>query len=143
MLSAAYSQQGMLVQLQEKFCLATAYKDAKLSRCTSCSRRNGMDTCRFRDVRFILRDAAGACRGIGFKSKSAATLERVDFPHSWNTDLRKEHLSTIKVRIMWTIFSPHRSPRTKAGDCYRTPSDTSKGSRAFGTGGYHLSASRG
>ncbi|KAH9072972.1 hypothetical protein EDB83DRAFT_2360192 [Lactarius deliciosus] len=97
--SPAYSEQGLLVQLQEKFCLATAYKDAKLSRCTSCSRRNGMDTCRFRDVRFILRDAAGACRGIGFKSKSATTLERVDFPHSWNTDLQKAHVSTIKRAI--------------------------------------------
>ncbi|KAI9441323.1 hypothetical protein H4582DRAFT_1848819 [Lactarius indigo] len=97
--SPAYSEQGLLVQLQEKFCLATAYKDAKLSRCTSCSRRNGMDTCRFRDVRFILRDAAGACRGIGFKSKSATTLERVEFPQSWNTDLQKAHVSTIKRAI--------------------------------------------
>lgn len=97
--SPAHSEQGLLVQLQEKFCLATAYKDAKLSRCTSCSRRNGMDTCRFRDVRFILRDAAGVCRGIGFKSKSVTTLGRVDFPQSWNTDLRKEHVSTIKRAI--------------------------------------------
>jgi len=88
------------VQLQEKFCLATAYKDAKLSRCTSCSRRNGMDTCRFRDIRFIIRDAAGVCRGIGFKSKSATTFGRVDFPHSWNTELQKEHVNTIKVRIV-------------------------------------------
>ncbi|KAH9965306.1 hypothetical protein BC827DRAFT_1369232 [Russula dissimulans] len=82
--------------MQEKFCLATAYKDAKLSRCTSCSRRNGMDTCRFRDIRFIIRDAAGVCRGIGFKTKPSQTLGRVKFPHSWNTELRKEHVNTIK-----------------------------------------------
>jgi lysine-specific demethylase 3 len=83
--------------MQEKFCLATAYKDAKLSRCTSCSRRNGMDTCRFRDIRYIIRDAAGACRGVGFETKPAPTLGRVKFPHSWNMELRKEHVDTIKV----------------------------------------------
>jgi lysine-specific demethylase 3 len=83
--------------MQEKFCLATAYKDAKLSRCTSCSRRNGMDTCRFRDIRFIKRDGAGAYRGIGFKTNPAQTLGRVRFPHSWNSELRKDHVKTIKV----------------------------------------------
>lgn len=86
--------------MQEKFCLATAYKDAKLSRCTSCSRRNGMDTCRFRDIRYIIRDAAGISRGIGFKSEPAQTLGRVRLPHSWNEELRKEHVSTIKVGVV-------------------------------------------
>ncbi|KAI0300519.1 hypothetical protein B0F90DRAFT_1723573 [Multifurca ochricompacta] len=97
--SSAYSEEGLSIQMQEKFCLATAYKDAKLSRCTSCSRRNGMDTCRFRDVRFILRDTAGACRGIGFKSKTSQTLGRVVFPVSWNSELRKVHVGTIKHAI--------------------------------------------
>ena len=63
-----------------------------------------MDTCRFRGVRFILRDAAGACCGIGFKSISATTLEQVKFPHSWNTDLREEHVSIIKVRVVWALI---------------------------------------
>ncbi|KAI9454423.1 hypothetical protein F5148DRAFT_1229560 [Russula earlei] len=100
-----HSQPGLQVQMQEKFCLATAYKDAKLSRCTSCSRRNGMDTCRFRDIRFIMRDAAGACRGIGFKTKPAPTLGRVKFPQSWNTELRKEHVNIIK-RVVATGLLP-------------------------------------
>jgi hypothetical protein len=86
--------------IQDKFCLATAYKDAKLSKCTSCSRRNGKDTCRFRDIRYIKRDAAGAFRGIGFQTKPAQTLGRVRFPESWNEKPRKEHINIIKVRAM-------------------------------------------
>jgi hypothetical protein len=93
--------------MQEKFCLATAYKDAKLSRCTSCSRRNGMDTCRFRDIRFIIRDTSGACRGIGFKSKPAETSGRVVFPESWNSDLMKVHVDIIKVGLMLSSSLPH------------------------------------
>ncbi|KAI0291970.1 hypothetical protein BC826DRAFT_1020640 [Russula brevipes] len=92
----SFRKPRVVTQMQEKFCLATAYKDAKLSRCTSCSRRNGMDTCRFRDIRFIKRDGAGAYRGIGFKTNPAQTLGRVKFPHSWNSELRKEHVRTIK-----------------------------------------------
>lgn len=83
--------------MQDKFCLATAYKDAKLSKCTSCSRRNGKDTCRFRDIRYIKRDAAGAFRGIGFETKPTQTLGRIRFPLSWNEEPRKEHVSIIKV----------------------------------------------
>jgi len=86
--------------IQDKFCLATAYKDAKLSKCTSCSRRNGKDTCRFRDIRYIKRDAAGAFRGIGFQTKPAQTLGRVRFPELWNEKPRKEHVNIIKVRAM-------------------------------------------
>lgn len=98
--TTADSEPGLRIQMQEKFCLATAYKDAKLSKCTSCSRRNGMDTCRFRDIRYIIRDAAGTCRGIGFESKPAKTLGRIRFPHSWNSELRNEHVNTIKVGIV-------------------------------------------
>lgn len=108
-LSSAHSEPGLRIQMQEKFCLATAYKDAKLSRCTSCSRRNGMDTCRFRDIRYIIRDAAGACRGVGFETKPAQTLGRVKFPHLWNTELRKEHVDTIKVGVVLFLpFPRHR-----------------------------------
>lgn len=95
--SAAFSEPGLRILMQDKFCLATAYKDAKLSKCTSCSRRNGKDTCRFRDIRYIKRDAAGAFRGIGFKTKPAQTLGRVRFPDSWNEKPRKEHVNIIKV----------------------------------------------
>jgi hypothetical protein len=105
--STACSDQGLVLQMQEKFCLATAYKDAKLSRCTSCSRRNGMDTCRFRDIRFIIRDASGACCGIGFKSKPVGTSGRVVFPELWNSDLRKEHVHIIKVGVIFMPSSPH------------------------------------
>ncbi len=97
---AAGSEPGLRVMMQDKFCLATAYKDAKLSKCTSCSRRNGKDTCRFRDIRYIKRDAAGAFRGIGFQTKPAQTLRRVRFPELWNRDLRKEHVDIIKVRAL-------------------------------------------
>ena len=98
--SAACSEPGLRILMQDKFCLATAYKDAKLSKCTSCSRRNGKDTCRFRDIRYIKRDAAGAFRGIGFKTKPAQTLGRVRFPDSWNERPRKEHINIIKVGAM-------------------------------------------
>ena len=97
---AASSELGLRIVIQDKFCLATAYKDAKLSKCTSCSRRNGKDTCRFRDIRYIKRDAAGAFRGIGFQTKPAQTLGRVRFPELWNEKPRKEHVNIIKVRAM-------------------------------------------
>lgn len=104
-LSAASSELGLRILIQDKFCLATAYKDAKLSKCTSCSRRNGKDTCRFRDIRYIKRDAAGAFRGIGFQTKPAQTLGRVRFPELWNEKPLKEHVNIIKVRAMlsWTF----------------------------------------
>ncbi len=98
--STASSELGLRIIIQDKFCLATAYKDAKLSKCTSCSRRNGKDTCRFRDIRYIKRDAAGAFRGIGFQTKPAQTLGRVRFPESWDEKPRKEHVNIIKVRAM-------------------------------------------
>lgn len=102
---AASSELGLRIVIQDKFCLATAYKDAKLSKCTSCSRRNGKDTCRFRDIRYIKRDAAGAFRGIGFQTKPAQTLGRVRFPESWNEKPRKEHVNIIKVRAMYPALS--------------------------------------
>ena len=67
-----------------------------------------MDTCRFRDIRFIIRDAAGTCRGIGFKNKPAETSGRVVFPESWNSDLQKEHVHTIKVGVILAPSLPHR-----------------------------------
>lgn len=63
-----------------------------------------MDTCRFRDIRYIIRDAAGISRGIGFKSEPAQTLGRVRLPHSWNEELRKEHVSTIKVGVVLSYW---------------------------------------
>ncbi len=103
--SAVSSESGLRIIIQDKFCLATAYKDAKLSKCTSCSRRNGKDTCRFRDIRYIKRDAAGTFRGIGFQTRPAQTLGRVGFPQRWNEDLRKEHVNTIKVRALLSCAS--------------------------------------
>ncbi|KAI0266379.1 hypothetical protein BC834DRAFT_969419 [Gloeopeniophorella convolvens] len=87
---------GVRAQVQEKFCLSSAYKDVKLSRCTSCSRRNGMDTCRFRDVRHIIRDPAGRSLGVAFHSQPAETKGRVVFPDAWNTEPCREQMDTTK-----------------------------------------------
>ena len=89
-------------ELQYARCMSARYRSDAFPRCVSCTRRWAGDTCRFQNIRTLLRDENKNLVAVGFQtltSKSEGT--EMIFPDKWNVELQKRHVDRIMVRVFF------------------------------------------
>lgn len=92
-------------ELQYARCMSARYRSDAFPRCVSCTRRWAGDTCRFQNIRTLLRDENKNLVAVGFQtltSKSEGT--EMIFPDKWNVELEKRHVDRIMVRVFFRYF---------------------------------------
>lgn len=94
-------------ELQYARCMSARYKADPFPRCVSCTRRWAGDTCRFQNIRILLRDSNKTLWAVGFQDLNAKTHgAQMMYPDQWNVKLEKMHVG----RTMKTVASyllPH------------------------------------
>ena len=90
-------------ELQFARCMSNRYRSEAFSRCISCTRRWAGDTCRFQNVRILLRDVNRIVQTISFTGEHSTRdkpgdTQRMQFPVNWNLDLELVHIQKIRVR---------------------------------------------
>ncbi|EJD54118.1 Clavaminate synthase-like protein [Auricularia subglabra TFB-10046 SS5] len=91
--------------------MSNRYKSDDFPRCLSCTRRWAGDTCRFQNVRLLLRDGAGVLRAIDFLEKPVMNLPAMMYPDSWNKPLAPEYIHRVKVVAARDLIGTLREER--------------------------------
>ncbi|OBZ75086.1 hypothetical protein A0H81_05024 [Grifola frondosa] len=86
-------------ELQTSSCQSSRYRSDEFPRCVSCIRRKGNDSCRFKGIRFFLRDPDKVVVGTRFKEGQGADSTPMEFPKDWNVPLTMSHVRETKVAV--------------------------------------------
>ena len=92
-------QTKLFPEMQYARCMSARYKADPFPRCVSCTRRWAGDTCRFQNIRILLRDANKVLMAVGFQSLTAKDeAPELVYPQSWNINLEPRHVERTMVR---------------------------------------------
>lgn len=84
------------VELQFARCMSNRYRNVEFPRCVSCTRRWAGDTCRFQNIRRFVKENQ-VIVGVAFHNAEAGDFPEMQYPKSWNTALKLEHVDRTKV----------------------------------------------
>lgn len=85
-------------EMQFARCMSARYKLDPFPRCVSCTRRWAGDTCRFQNIRILLRDANKLLCAVGFQDLNASRqADEMKYPNTWNVGLEMKHVDRTMV----------------------------------------------
>ncbi|KAI5122159.1 hypothetical protein M0805_007058 [Coniferiporia weirii] len=108
-LAAAQNQHqaNLFPELQFARCMSARYRSDAFPRCVSCTRRWAGDTCRFQNIRILLRDTNKNLIAVGFQSLLAKCEgTQLVYPEKWNVNLERSHVDRIMETVADALL-PH------------------------------------
>lgn len=85
-------------ELQYARCMSARYKADPFPRCVSCTRRWAGDTCRFQNIRILLRDSNKVLWAVGFQDLNSKNQgPQMVYPDQWNVRLEQRHVARTMV----------------------------------------------
>lgn len=101
----------LIQELQHARCMSNRYKTDPFPRCVSCTRRWAGDTCRFQNIRFLLRDENKSLIAVSFLEATRGENPKLVFPTQWNAELTMKHIERIMVLyVLLRLYSFSYSP---------------------------------
>jgi lysine-specific demethylase 3 len=94
-------------EFQNARCMSSRYKSDPIPRCVSCIRRWAGDTCRFQNIRWILRNEQGECTSFSLRPPEGSCVPvaaPLAFPAAWDAPLERRHIERTKVRANRLLF---------------------------------------
>ncbi|OCB84601.1 Clavaminate synthase-like protein [Sanghuangporus baumii] len=93
-------------ELQYARCMSARYKADPFPRCVSCTRRWAGDTCRFQNIRILLRDSNKVLWAVGFQDLGAKVQgPHMVYPDSWNVPLEKRHIDRVMSTVAMSLVT--------------------------------------
>lgn len=87
-------------ELQYARCMSARHKADPFARCVSCTRRWAGDTCRFQNIRILVRDVNKNLLGTTFQPLDAKVDNvPMQYPERWNILLERRHVDRVMVRL--------------------------------------------
>ncbi|KAL5508510.1 hypothetical protein ACEPAH_6129 [Sanghuangporus vaninii] len=91
-------------ELQYARCMSARYKADPFPRCVSCTRRWAGDTCRFQNIRILLRDSNKVLWAVGFQDLGAKVQgPHMVYPDRWNVPLEKRHIDRVMSTVAMSL----------------------------------------
>jgi hypothetical protein len=95
----SYPNTNSIQEVQLARCMSARYKADGFSRCVSCTRRWAGDTCRFQNIRVLMRDIANKTlvgttfQPLEWKMEGPSLI----YPDKWNIMLERQHIDRVMV----------------------------------------------
>ncbi|KAF7776524.1 hypothetical protein Agabi119p4_4917 [Agaricus bisporus var. burnettii] len=85
-------------------CSGDEYRFQQLNQCVSCAEHRTDDTCRFQNIRFLLKNKQSDIVGISFAEGRFRNAPKMKFPMRWNIPLMETHTKRMKLALAKTLL---------------------------------------